>query len=263
MVLSPPVAEPAEIDSTIAAITLPIALPTAKPNTNDPREKRQTNKPPLRTNRTNKQWVADLCNSDDPVQQRHAHENLTSYLYVVAYNYLQRRANDIQRLDMYQHQEIEELARDFVQSFMEKLAKNDFALLDKFSGTGRFTSWAAQVTNNLIASELRKPYWQRQYMPNDGLRVAWVVDEENPTPHEAVEVEEIGETMQRLLLQLPDQQRTVLVRCVAGDEQAADVAAELGITTNALYIIAHRAKAKMRKLLNKEGIYAAELALFN
>lgn len=219
--------------------------------------------PPLRTNRTNEEWVSDLRNRTRPDRQRNAHENLSSYLYVVAYNYLQRRTNDIQRLDMYKHEEIEELARDFVQSFMEKLVKDEYALLDKYSGSGRFTSWAAQVTNNLIASELRKPYWQRQYMPNDGLQVAWVVDEESVTPHNAVEIEEMGDTMRRLLLQLPDQQRAVLLRCVAGDERAADLAEEYGITPNALYIIAYRAKAKMRKLLEKESIGVDELMLFN
>lgn len=268
MILSSPAIERiAKTDSDVGA-THPPSQTAHQPYRNDKVQNdkvqvEETDPSPLRSNRTNEDWVTELRDRGSPERQCCAHEGLSSYLYVVAYNYLKKRTNDIQRLDMYRYEEIEELARDFVQSFMEKLAKNEYALLDKFSGTGRFTSWAAQVTNNLIASELRKPYWQRQYMPNDGLQVTWVADEESVTPHNAVEIEEIMQTVRGLLSQLPEQQRMVLLRCVAGDERTADVAEELGMTANALYIVAHRAKAKMRKLLEKEGVSIGELALFN
>lgn len=223
---------------------------------------------PLRSHRSNEEWVSELSNGElsnscAPAVQQKAHEELCNYLYVVAYNYLQKRTNDIQRLNAYKVEEIVELAKDFVQSFMLKLVKDEYALLDKYSAVGRFLSWAAQVITNLIASELRRPYWQKQYMPHDGLQVAWVIDEETVTPHNAVEIEEIGETLNRLLAQLSEQQRSILLRCFAEGERTTEVAEELGITTNALYINAHRAKAKMRKLLEKEGIMASELAIFN
>lgn len=216
-----------------------------------------------RSQRSDEEWISALADKSNPERQHAAHEELSSYLYIVAYNYLQKRANDIQRLNTYKTEEIVELAKDFVQSVLLKLAIDEHALLDKYSGLGRFTSWAAQVTTNLIASELRRGYWQKQYMPDDGLQVAWIIDEETVTPHNAVEIEEISETLLHLLGQLSDQQRTILLRCFAGDERPSDVAKELDITPNALYIIAHRAKAKMRKLLEKAEVGVGELALFN
>ena len=224
--------------------------------------KKQVERKSHQSQRSNEMWVNDLSNSTAPMVQQKAHEELSNYLYVVGYNYIQKRINDIQRLNSYKVEEIVELTKDFVQSFMLKLVKDKYALLDKYSGLGRFTSWAAQVLSNLIASELRKSYWQKQYMPNDGLQIAWVVDEETMAPQTTVEIEEIGETLNRLLDQLSTQQRAILLRCFANGERVADVAEELGITPNALYINAYRAKAKMRKLLEKEGITVSELAIF-
>lgn len=247
----------------------PIAKQHLKPKRVPQQSPNQTSAQPNQTqtsqhaHRTNQEWVIDLSDATNPEGQRAAHEELSHYTYVVAYNYLLKRTNDIQRLNAYKSEEIVELAKDFVQSFMVKLVKDEYALLDKYSGLGRFPAWTAQVITNLIASELRRPYWQKQYMPYDGLQVAWVIDEETVAPQSAVEIGEVTDTLNHLLNQLSEQQREILLRCTVEGERAANVAKELGITPNTVYIIAHRAKAKMRKLLVEKGINATTLAIFN
>ena len=97
--------------------------------------------------RTNQEWLEELRGIGGATPQSLAYQDLGAYMYRVAYNYLlYRQAQPNPRiLASFAPEELATLAKDFVQETQEKLVINDFALLDKFTGKGAFTSWVAKI----------------------------------------------------------------------------------------------------------------------
>lgn len=208
--------------------------------------------------RTNEEWVDALRGRLGAAEQRRACDDLASYLYIVAYNNLQKRRSHLPKLQGLDESEQMCLAEDFVQAFMEKMVKEQFRLLSKFGGHGRFASWAAQVLVNLVASEMRKAKWRRQEFINAR---AQVVDTAM-IPETVALRQQINEALERCLKRLPERSRIALVRCVIEGDCAPDVAAELGVSANAVHILVHRAKKSMRNYLKSEGIEPGTLNAF-
>ena len=79
--------------------------------------------------RNNQAWVEELRGDCGSERQSDAHRDLANYLYVVAYNYLRLRQADLRALADFAPDETATLAQDFVQETLEKLARNEFAVL--------------------------------------------------------------------------------------------------------------------------------------
>jgi len=204
-------------------------------------------------NRSDQDWVDQLSGVRGPQAQQAAHHDLASYLYVVAYNYLDKRRTSVMVLADFDNDELAELARDFVQETLEKLANNQHELLSQYAQTGRFTSWAAQIISNQIASELRRPYWKRRE-PLSTETFARRADEEGPQPEAAALLGETRAILQGCLQKLPERYRIALVRCIAEGERAEAVANDLDTTANAVYLLVYRAKRTMRTCVTKAGL---------
>ena len=209
-----------------------------------------------RKQRSNESWVAHLSGTSGVNQQQDAHEDLSRYLFVVVFNYLQGRRHSLLGLVRYADDEIALLAQDFVQTFMEKLVKEEYTLLEKYSTVGSFTSWAAQVTLNLVSTEFRRARWSRQLpMIEENY-----LDQKTVQPETAAVRAQISDLIDGCLARLPEHYRVALVRCIAEDEKTADVAREMELTPNAVYILVHRAKAAMRSHLIQVGVSPQTLA---
>lgn len=211
--------------------------------------------------RENWEWVRDLNGTNGSDAQRRAHADLSTYLYVVAYNYLERRRNSVPVLSEFDNDELAELAQDFVQETLGKLAANNHELLEQYSGAGRFTSWAAQIITNQIASELRRPYWKRRGSLSEEL-FAQQVDTETLLPETRVLISELHQVLQSCLDQLSERYRIAFVRCIVEGERAEDVAADLDTTSNAVYLLVFRSKRNLRKCVTKSGVGPDALHIF-
>lgn len=223
--------------------------------------------------RNNQAWVEELSGDCGGDAQRQAHEDLARYLYVVAYNYLRLRQGDLYRLADLAAEELAALAEDFVQETLEKLARDDFALLGRYSAVGNFTSWAAQIVRNQAAMELRKSYWTRRGpLPPAGANddasagSALAVELADPSPAidpaRRAQQEQIHELMQRCLARLSERYRVAVLNCLGEDVAAEVVAHALGTTPNAVYLIIQRAKRQLRACLEQRGLDRSALAVF-
>lgn len=223
--------------------------------------------------RNNLSWVEELRGDCGGDVQRQAHQDLARYLYVVAFNYLRLRQGDLYRLADLAAEELAALAEDFVQETLEKLTRDDFALLGRYSAGGNFTSWAAQIVRNQAAMELRKSYWTRrgplpQTGANDdnGAETALTVELVDPSPAidpaRRAQQQQVHDLMQRCLAHLSERYRVAVLNCL-GDDVAADVVAHaLGTTPNAVYLIIQRAKRQLRACLEQSGLDRSALAVF-
>lgn len=222
------------------------------------------------TRRSNLDWMQALCGERGDDAQRAAHQDLARYLYVVAYNYLRLRQTDLYRLAEFAAEEMAALAEDFVQETLEKLARDQFALLSRYNATGSFTSWAAQIVRNQAAMELRKSYWtRRSSMPQAGdndaeaeltLELADPSGAADPVRH--AQQQQVCDLVQRCLAGLSERYRVAVLNCL-GDDVGADVVARaLDTTANAVYLIIQRAKRQLRACLEQSGLDRSALAVF-
>ncbi|MEZ4662532.1 MAG: sigma-70 family RNA polymerase sigma factor [Caldilineaceae bacterium] len=211
--------------------------------------------------RADHEWVADLAGRSGVQSQEAAHQDLANYLFRVAASYLDMRQESVSILYALSAAELAELAQDFVQDTLEKLARNQHALLTKYGGTGRFTSWMAQVIRNEIAGELRRAAWQKRaiYDPADVLTHVTSVGD---CPEQMAAAAQIGEVLHSCLQQLPAHYRiAVWDRLVEGDS-AEEVGERLGISANAVNLLVFRGKKKLRAYLEEAGVDAEILSVF-
>lgn len=211
--------------------------------------------------RNNWDWIRELNGTDGFDAQRRAHADLASYLYVVAFNYVERRRNGVPVLSEFDNDELAELAQDFVQETLEKLSNNNHEILGQYSGSGRFTSWAAQIITNQIASELRRPYWRRRGALSEEL-FAQQIDTESPSPETSALIGELHDVLQTCLDRLSDRYQVAFLRCIVEGDRAEEVASELETTANAVYLLVFRSKRNLRKCVTKSGIGPDILNIF-
>lgn len=225
------------------------------------------------TKRSSEDWVLELRGDCGREPQRLACQDLANYSYIVAYNYLRLRQADLRALADFAPEEMAALAQDFVQESLEKLARNDFTLLAKYSGAGKFTSWAAQVVRNQAAMELRKSYWTRrtpiqasddseedseQLSPTrDFVDTSGQVD-----PAQRAQQQQVQDILQRCLAKLPERNRLAIVSCIADDVRAESVAQTLNTTANAVYLLIARGKRQLKECLLGAGLSRDVLSIF-
>lgn len=214
-----------------------------------------------RCRRTNQEWLNDLAGMNGPHIQEQAHQDLANYLFRVAVSYLDMRRESVSALYLLSDVELAEFAQDYVQETLEKLASNHFALLAKYSGTGRFTSWMAQVIRNEVAGELRRAAWQKRSIHDPADLLAGVAATTDSPERIAVEAQ-IGELLYSCLAQLPEHYRIAIWdRLVEGDS-AEEVGGKLGVSANAVNLLVFRGKKKLRELLIEAGVDAEILSVF-
>jgi len=217
--------------------------------------------------RSNQDWLDELRGDRGEAQQRLAYEDLSNYLYVVAYNYLRMRQGQANpaALAAFALEELAALAQDFVQETLEKLARDKHALLAQFAGRGRFTSWAAQIVRREAGQELRKAYWSRRESlpeeePLERETAEWsptfefAVPSGDADPENMVIRQEAAETLQVCLESLPRRWALAFWGCEAEEHSAKFVAAALGTTANAVYMLVYRARRELRKCLREAGL---------
>lgn len=222
--------------------------------------------------RSSADWLRDLRGAGGHAAQRQAHEDLARYLYVVAYNYLRLRQADLGALAELAAEDLAALAQDFVQDTLEKLARDDFQLLNRYRGDGRFTSWAAQIVRNQAAMELRKAYWaRRETLPEsdaggeDDTDVLTRRAQKLPPgadPEQSAARAHVASLLQSCLERLPERNRLAITHCIAEDVRADEVAATLQTTANAVYLLITRGKRQLKECLQRAGISGDVLSIF-
>ena len=223
--------------------------------------------------RNNQAWVEELRGDCGSERQSTAHRDLANYLYVVAYNYLCLRQADLRALADFAPDETAALAQDFVQETLEKLARNDFALLASFSGAGKFTSWAAQIVRNQAAMELRKSYWTRRTpLPTsddseESSEQPWLAQTLTDTsvgvdPARRAQQQQVQDILLHCLAGLPERNRLAIVNCIADDVRAESVAQTLNTTANAVYLLIARGKRQLKECLQRAGLSRDVLSIF-
>jgi RNA polymerase sigma-70 factor (ECF subfamily) len=132
--------------------------------------------------------------------------------------------------------------------------------LTTFRGDSRFTTWAITVAVRVAFTELRRARWRDvslDRLVEDAparLPPAPPADAPSQAARQAILA-----TMHRVLeTGLTDRQRQALVAELRGMPQA-EIAAQMGLTRNALYKLTHDARQKLKRGLEAAGISGDEV----
>ncbi len=210
--------------------------------------------------RTDQEWLSDLRAAGEV--QRRAFADLGRYLFTVIYNYLQQRQAGVVRLRQLDSTELEALARGFTQDALRAVWEK----LSTYEGRGKLTSWAATIAIRTAAYELRKPYWRERRMsappahnpeanPEEwgGLNREWQTTTA-PSPEARLQVTEVLDLVETAIQQdLTERQRVAFVAQFIEDRTSDEIAEELGVSRNAVYLLIYEARKKIKRRLLEAG----------
>lgn len=228
--------------------------------------------------RRNQDWLEALRGERGYLEQGKAYKDLAAYLYKVVSRYLEHRqaSANPRFLATFAAQELAALAKDFVQETLEKLARDEFALLDQFEGKAAFTSWVAVIASRQAAQELRRAHWNRRASlpqsrddsPSAGQDEVWqasfTIELEEKSPEKAAMQQDIRLALSGCLEHLKKNQRLALLGLIVEGVSGEELANRLNRSSrNAVFLLVRRAKKNMRKCLNKKGWDQALFEIFD
>lgn len=154
----------------------------------------------------------------------------------------------------------EDDARDAVQSAY----LSAFRALPSFEGNCRISTWLHRIVVNHALMKLRtrsrRPEESIEALlpgfADDGHHIEQFSREDLPADH-LIEREETRAVVRACIAQLPEHHRSILILRDIEDVSTGEVAAQLGITANAVKIRLHRARQALATLLRREFHAAA------
>jgi RNA polymerase sigma-70 factor (ECF subfamily) len=142
----------------------------------------------------------------------------------------------------------EEDARDVVQDAYLRAWRG----IGKFRGDAQFSTWMYRITANAAVTHVKRRRRQRAEPLDEVNEPADLRLESQPAA-----LAETGEALDRLaaaLDELPSKLRSVVVLKDVYDLPHDAIAEELGITVTAAKVRLHRARRKLRDVLDEEGV---------
>jgi RNA polymerase sigma-70 factor (ECF subfamily) len=127
--------------------------------------------------------------------------------------------------------------------------------LPKFKGESSLYTWAFRLATNVCLNYKRRLGRTNSYSPLDeALRDAVLLPVARPddNPDASCQARFRQHLVEQALLKLPETQRAVLVLCDLEDMTASEIAKVLQISVNVVKARLHRARAKLKSIVEKE-----------
>lgn len=139
--------------------------------------------------------------------------------------------------------------RNRLEELVQEVFVECYVNLRSFKATGPFSHWL-----NAIATRVGYRYWKRQ--KQRASRTINLQDWDLPVlaRQEQPDPQRVGEALHALLAQLPARDRLVLTLMYLEELSVAKVAEQTGWSLTMVKVQAHRARKKLRALLEKSGL---------
>jgi RNA polymerase sigma-70 factor (ECF subfamily) len=146
----------------------------------------------------------------------------------------------------------EEDAADLAQETFAKVYRSRA----RFDPRQKFSTWLYAIASNLVKDRYR---WRSRHPQvsldaegdQSGLSLRESLPGSDPSPHEAVKVEERADAVRRAIAALPEDLRTPLILAEYEDRSQADIGAILGCTAKAVETRIYRARQQLRVSLGR------------
>ncbi|MFZ5468478.1 MAG: RNA polymerase sigma factor [Myxococcota bacterium] len=128
--------------------------------------------------------------------------------------------------------------------------------LGGFRGDAAVSTWLYRITDNVVRHRRRKERW-RHWLGGTSEEVGGALESDAPTPSAAVEARQDSERVWRVLDQMKDKYRTVLVLFELEGMSGEKIAELTGARVATVWVWLHRARSDFSKRLaaleGKEG----------
>jgi RNA polymerase sigma-70 factor (ECF subfamily) len=145
----------------------------------------------------------------------------------------------------------DDFLEDVVQSAMIRVLDH----LDRFEGRSAFTTWAIAIALRVAFTELRRKHWNNVSLDELREKGAFPRGEvaSGSDPHEAAARHSLITLLYRLIRkELSPHQRDMLLAELNGMPHD-EIAAQMGLTRNAVYKLGHDARRALRRALEAAG----------
>jgi RNA polymerase sigma-70 factor, ECF subfamily len=142
---------------------------------------------------------------------------------------------------------------DVFQEFFTRLMESNWRRLSAWQGNSALSTYLVSILVNYLRDQYRKS----RPMEDEG-----AIDEISENPREDIENNLHHESLRGYLIKslqnLPERDSEIINQTFFKDRSADEVAASLGITTEAYYVALHRAKERLTKDLKEQFPYLFE-----
>lgn len=124
-----------------------------------------------------------------------------------------------------------------------------YRAIRRFRGDSSFSTWMYRITSNCASTHLSRRTRQRTEELSDDVPIVDLRPEQDPSLRAEAAV--LRHHIDRAIRTLPDRLRQVVVLRDLHDLSHSEIAAELGITTSAAKVRLHRARQRLRAVLQR------------
>ncbi len=133
-----------------------------------------------------------------------------------------------------------------------------YRAIRRFRGDSSFSTWMYRITSNCASTHLSRRTRQRTEELSDDVPIVDLRPEQDPSLRAEAAV--LRHHIDRAIRALPERLRQVVVLRDLHDLSHSEIAAELGITTSAAKVRLHRARQRLRTVLQRTAEFGADQA---
>ena len=123
-----------------------------------------------------------------------------------------------------------------------------------YNEEGKFLPWVMRIAHNLVIDFFRKNNRIPTFDNNDEFDIFQLIGDGNPTAERAMIEEQVVEDLQKLIVELPDDQKDVLTMRLYKDMSFKEIAESTGVSINTALGRMRYAIINLRKLIEENQI---------
>ena len=123
-----------------------------------------------------------------------------------------------------------------------------------YNEEGKFLPWVMRIAHNLVIDFFRKNNRIPTFDNNDEFDIFQLIGDGNPTAERVMIEEQVVEDLQKLIVELPDDQKDVLTMRLYKDMSFKEIAESTGVSINTALGRMRYAIINLRKLIEENQI---------
>jgi RNA polymerase sigma-70 factor (ECF subfamily) len=145
-----------------------------------------------------------------------------------------------------------DIADDIFQDTFIKVIKT--LKLNSYNEEGKFLPWVMRISHNLIVDHFRKNKKMPMYRETEEFSIFSIMTDNSPNVESRIITEQVESDLQRLIEELPDDQKEVLQMRIYQDLSFKEIADLTGVSINTALGRMRYALMNLRKVIEKNKI---------
>lgn len=123
-----------------------------------------------------------------------------------------------------------------------------------YSEEGKFLPWVMRIAHNLIIDHFRRNNRMPKFENNDDFNIFSVLSDHSPNIESKIIKTQVESDIRRLILELPDDQREVLMMRIYKEMSFKEISEQTGVSINTALGRMRYALINLRKIVEKHNI---------